>query len=72
MTADRRDGWRDDRRVAEILDEPGVVHVAMAARNGPHVTPAVFDVDAGRLYFVPPRRSVKAPVIARHARWAPW
>ena len=64
MSAD----WRDDRRVAEILDEADVVHVAVAARNGPHVTPAVFDVDGGRLWFVTPRRSVKARVIARHRR----
>jgi pyridoxamine 5'-phosphate oxidase-like protein len=61
-------GWRDDPRVAEILHEADVVHVAVAARNGPHVTPAVFDVDGGRLWFVTPRRSVKARVIARHRR----
>src|SRR5437879_5524548 len=53
------DGWRRDRRVAEVLDEADVLHVAVAARNGPHVTPAVFDVDGGRLWFVTPRRSVK-------------
>lgn len=58
-------GWRDDDRVAEILDEADLAHVAVAARNGPHVTPAVFDVDGGRLWFVTPRRSVKARVIAR-------
>src|SRR5205807_9734426 len=38
------------------------------ARNGRHVTPAVFDVDGGRLWFVTPRRSVKARVIARRRR----
>jgi Pyridoxamine 5'-phosphate oxidase len=62
------DGWRRHRRVAEILDEADVLHVAVAARNGPHVTPAVFDIDGGRLWFVTPRRSVKARVIARRRR----
>jgi len=59
------DGWRRDDRVADVLDEAPVLHVAVAARNGPHVTPAVFDVDGRRLWFVTPRRSVKARVIAR-------
>jgi hypothetical protein len=62
------EGWRRHRRVEEVLDEADVVHVAVAARNGPHVTPAVFDVDGGRLWFVTPRRSVKARVIAHHRR----
>ena len=60
--------WHRDARVAEILDEAPVLHVAVAARGGPHVTPAVFDVDGGRLWFVTPRRSVKARVIARRRR----
>lgn len=62
------DGWRTDPRVAEVLDEADVLHVAVATSHGPHVTPAVFDVDAGRLWFVTPRRSVKARVIAAHRR----
>jgi hypothetical protein len=62
------EGWRRDHRVAEVLEEADVVHVAVAAPNGPHVTPAVFDVDGGRLWFVTPRRSVKAKVIARRRR----
>ena len=62
------DGWRSDRRVAEVLDEADVLYVAVAARRGPHVTPAVFDHDAGRLWFVTPRRSVKARVIDRNRR----
>jgi hypothetical protein len=62
------EGWRSDRRVAEVLDEADVLHVAVAGRNGPHVTPAVFDVDGGRLWFVTPRRSVKARVIDRRRR----
>jgi hypothetical protein len=62
------ESWRRDRRVAEVLDEADVLHVAVAASRGPHVTPAVFDVDGGRLWFVTPRRSVKARVIARRRR----
>lgn len=62
------EGWRRHTRVAEILDEADVLHVAVAARNGPHVTPTVFDVDGGRLWFVTPRRSVKARVIARRRK----
>jgi nitroimidazol reductase NimA-like FMN-containing flavoprotein (pyridoxamine 5'-phosphate oxidase superfamily) len=62
------DGWRSDRRVTEVLDEADVLYVAVAARRGPHVTPAVFDHDAGRLWFVTPRRSVKARVIRCHRR----
>src|SRR5438552_8065826 len=60
--------WHRDARVAEILDEAPVLYVAVAARSGPHVTPAVFDRDGGRLWFVTPRRSVKARVIARRRR----
>ncbi len=62
------EGWRHDRRVAEVLGEADVLHVAVDARNGPHVTPAVFDHEGGRLWFVTPRRSVKARVIARRRR----
>jgi hypothetical protein len=62
------ESWRRHRRVAEVLDEADVLHVAVAARAGPHVTPAVFDIDGGRLWFVTPRRSVKAKVIARRRR----
>lgn len=62
------DGWRRDRRVTEVLDEADVLHLAVAASRGPHVTPAVFDRDGERLWFVTPRRSVKAKVIARHRR----
>ena len=67
-TGEPEDGWRDDRRVNRILEDADVVHVAVAARRGPHVTPAVFDVDGGRLWFITPRRSVKARVIDRHRR----
>jgi hypothetical protein len=62
------EGWQRNRRVTEVLDEAELLYVAVAARNGPHVTPAVFDVDGDRLWFVTPRRSVKARVIARHRR----
>jgi hypothetical protein len=62
------DGWRGNRRVNEVLDEADVLYVAVAASRGPHVTPAVFDVDGERLWFVTPRRSVKAKVIDRHRR----
>jgi hypothetical protein len=60
--------WTDDRRVAEVLDGSDVLHVAVAGRTGPHVTPAVFDADGDRLWFVTPRRSLKARVIARRGR----
>ena len=60
--------WRDDRRVGEILGEADLLHVAVAARRGPHVTPAVFEEEGGRLWFITPRRSVKAKVIARRPR----
>lgn len=69
MSQDRPvDGWRRNRRVAEILDEADLLHVAVAGRNGPHVTPTVFDVEGGRLWFITPRRSVKAKVIDRRRR----
>jgi hypothetical protein len=69
LTHDRsEDGWGRNGRVAEVLGEAPVLHVAVAARRGPHVTPAVFDLDGGRLWFVTPRRSVKARVIDRHRR----
>jgi hypothetical protein len=62
------EGWRDHPRVTEVLEEASVLHVAVGARNGPHVTPTVFDVDNGRLWFITPRRSVKARVIARRRK----
>jgi hypothetical protein len=62
------EGWHRDRRLAEVLDETDVLHVAVSARDGPRVTPTVFDVDRGRIWFVIPRRSVKARVIARRGR----
>ena len=62
------DGWHRNRRVDEVLHEADVFYLAVASSNGPHVTPAVFDVDGGRLWFLTPRRSVKARVIDRHRR----
>ena len=62
------DGWQRNRRVNEILDEADVLYLAVAAAYGPHVTPAVFDIEGDRLWFVTPRRSVKAKVIDRHRR----
>ncbi|MGH9036733.1 MAG: pyridoxamine 5'-phosphate oxidase family protein, partial [Acidimicrobiia bacterium] len=61
-----RRGWRDDARVAEILDEGDLLYVAVTTRRGPHVTPTAFDRDGRRLWFVTPRRSVKARTIRRH------
>ena len=62
------DGWRRNRRVNEVLDEADILYLAVAASRGPHVTPAVFDIEGYRLWFVTPRRSVKAKVIDRHRR----
>lgn len=62
------EGWQRHRRVTEVLDGAELLYVAVAARNGPHVTPAVFDVDGDQLWFITPRRSVKARVIARNHR----
>ena len=62
------DGWQRNRRVEEVLHEADVFYVAVASSNGPHVTPAVFDVEGDRLWFLTPRRSVKARVIDRHRR----
>ena len=62
------EGWQRNRRVSEVLDEAEVLYLAVAASKGPHVTPAVFDVDGDRLWFITPRRSVKARVIDRHRR----
>ena len=62
------DGWQRNRRVSEVLDEADVLYLAVAASRGPHVTPAVFDIEGDRLWFVTPRRSVKAKVIDRRRR----
>ena len=59
------EGWHRNRRVNEVLDDAEVLYLAVAASKGPHVTPAVFDVDGDRLWFITPRRSVKARVIDR-------
>jgi hypothetical protein len=58
-------GWRYDSRVGRVLDESDLLYVAVDASRGPHVTPAVFERDGGRLWFITPRRSVKARVIDR-------
>lgn len=40
-------------------------YVAVETRNGPHVTPVLFAVTADRLWFVIPRRALKARVLRR-------
>jgi len=64
--AEATGGWRDDHRVIELLDEADLLHVAVTTRRGVHVTPAVFEREGRRLWFVTPRRSVKAKAIRRH------
>jgi hypothetical protein len=59
------DGWRDDDRVGEVLDEADLLYVAVSTRRGPHVTPTAFDVEGRHLWFVVPRSSVKARAIER-------
>jgi hypothetical protein len=63
-------GWRYDARVGEVLDESDLLYVAVDGSKGPHVTPAVFERDGGRLWFITPRRSVKAKVIERRRQVA--
>ena len=58
-------GWRYDARVSRVLEESDLLYVAVDGSKGPHVTPAVFERDGGRLWFITPRRSVKAKVIER-------
>jgi hypothetical protein len=57
--------WRDDDRVMDVLEDGELLHVAVATRRGPHVTPIAFDLDGGRLWFLTPRQSVKTRAIAR-------
>src|SRR5438046_886828 len=57
--------WYDDDRVRHVLDEGELLHVAVAARGGPRITPTVFSVERRQLWFVVTRGSVKARAIAR-------
>lgn len=51
--------------MVRVLDKGELLYVAVSTRRGPHVTPAVFEFDGRRLWFVTPRRSIKARAIAR-------
>jgi hypothetical protein len=60
-----RQRWYDDDRVAEILHSGDLLYIAVAARGGPRVTPIAFNLDRRRLWFLVPRRSIKARTIAQ-------
>jgi len=55
--------WWDDHRVRDLLDDVELLQVAVATGAGPHVTPVAFHRERDRLWFVVPRRSVKARAI---------
>jgi Pyridoxamine 5'-phosphate oxidase len=60
--------WYEDDRVTQVLDDGELLYVAVATLGGPRVTPIAFSVERRRLWFVVPRRSVKARAIAQRAR----
>lgn len=61
-------GWRDDERIAGVLDAADVMFLAVAGRHGPHVTPLAFDRAGEDLWAVTPRDSAKARAIDRESR----
>jgi hypothetical protein len=59
-------GWRDDSGTRAVLGEADHLHLAVHTSRGIHVTPTVFSMEAGELWLVVPRRSVKALAVRRH------
>ena len=53
----------DTTQIAHALAASPVAHVAVAGRQGPHVTPQLAVVAAGRLWFATPHGSLKAEVL---------
>jgi hypothetical protein len=50
----------------EIASRAPFAHVAIETSAGPHVTPVLFTVTAGRLWFVVGRETLKARALAKH------
>lgn len=55
----------DRPEVAELLAATPYADVAVATRRGPHVTPAAFAAEDGRLWVVSSRRTVRVRAIRR-------
>lgn len=55
----------DDPRVVECFRSAGRVYTAIGTRRGPHVTPELFTIFRGRLWFATARRTLKARVTGR-------
>jgi hypothetical protein len=49
-----------------VLAEGRQAHVAIATSGGPHVTPELYAVDGGRLWFLAGHRTLKARVLPRN------
>ncbi|HYR62084.1 MAG TPA: pyridoxamine 5'-phosphate oxidase family protein [Actinomycetota bacterium] len=57
--------WWSDRRVREVLDDGDLTYLAVRSPRGPHVTPLAFGRQAGRLWLVTSRDSLKVRAISR-------
>jgi hypothetical protein len=60
--------WLDDERVLGPLDDAPLLHLAVAGRNGPRVTPLAFDRSGRDLWALTPRDSAKVRAIRRDPR----
>lgn len=55
-----------DPRVVSILAEARQAHVAVETTKGPHVTPQLYALDGGDLWFFAAASTVKAKALRRH------
>ena len=54
-----------DPRVRSVLGESRQAFVAVATRNGPHVTPELYAVEGGRLWFASAAETLKVRVVEK-------
>jgi hypothetical protein len=54
----------------DLLEQGTLCHVAVRTSHGPHLTPVVYVLDGGRLWFTTSRTSVKARALRRERRVA--
>ena len=57
--------WSDDRRVTAVFDDGDLTYLAVRSPRGPHVTPLAFHRQAGRLWLVAARDSLKVRAIGQ-------
>jgi hypothetical protein len=58
----------DRPEIAEMLENPRLLHIAVETGRGPHVTPTAYAVAGGRIWLVSSRNTVKVRAMRRDPR----